>query len=191
LCYYLSMRIASIDPRVKAVATAAACYGPKHSIFQQASPRFKQVFMYMAGIHDEAEFDALAAKMTLDEVAARVRCPSLQVVGEFDPLAPLDGVLAVYRQVPPPKELWVLENDFHVPRGVPNFGNADVYGFLADWLRDALHGRKPQNLDRIVLVAQKEGPGPYADPIPGVHLPERLGGRNLGLSAAQRGPAGG
>ncbi len=165
------MEIAAIDKRVKAIATAAACYGPKQAIFEQASPRFKQVFMYMAGIHDEATFDAMADKMTLDALARQVGCPSLQVVGEYDPLAPLDDVLAVYEKVPKPRELSVVENDFHVPRNIENFGGTMFYGYLADWLDDALAGRKPADLDCIVLVRQKEGPGPYANPIKGVHLP--------------------
>jgi hypothetical protein len=184
------MEIAAADRRVEAVATAAACYGPKQAIFETASPRFKQVFMYMAGIHDEAAFDAMAETMTLDAVAPRVECPSLQVVGEYDPLAPLDDVLAVYRLVPPPKEIWVCENDFHVPRGTANFGHADFYGFLANWLRDALEGRMPRDLDRVVLEGQKDGPGPYGEAVRGVHLPERLGLDHAGPSAAQRGPAG-
>jgi pimeloyl-ACP methyl ester carboxylesterase len=187
---YWGMRIAAIDPRVKAVATAAACYGPKAAIFQQASPRFKQVFMYMAGIHDEAEFDALADQMILDDAAPRVTCPSLQVVGEYDPLAPLEDVMAVYKLVPAPKEMWVCENDFHVPRNTSNFGNADFYGFLADWLADALAGRKPADLDKVVIVGQKDGKGPYGEPARGVYLPQRLGNADAGLSAAQRGPAG-
>lgn len=185
---FWGMRIAAIDPRVKAVATAAACYGPKAAIFEQASPRFKQVFMYMAGIHDEAEFDKLADQMTLDEAAPKVHCPSLQVVGEYDPLAPLDDVLEVYKLVPPPKEVWVCENDFHVPRDTSNFGMANFYGFLADWLNDALAGKKSGNLDKVVLVRQKDGPGPYAEPVSGVFLPERLGGKFGGMTAAQRGP---
>lgn len=187
---FWGMRIAAMDPRVKAVATAAACYGPKDAIFEQASPRFKQVFMYMAGIHDEAEFDAMAAKMTLDAQAPLVKCPSLQVVGEYDPLAPLDDVMKVYKLVAPPKEMWVCENDFHVPRGTSNFGGADFYGYLADWLNDALAGKKSGNLDNIILVPQKDGPGPYSAPVSGVYLPERLGASHRGLSEAQLGPGG-
>jgi len=187
---YWGMEVAAYDERVKAVATGAACYGPKHAIFEQASPRFKQVFMYMAGIHDEAEFDRMAEQMTLDKVAPKVRCPSLQVVGEYDPLAPLQDVVAIYKKVPRPRELWVCENDFHVPRGTENFGGTSFYGFLADWLNDALAGRKPADLDQIVLVKQKEGPGPYASPVTGagVRLPDRLGGSFAGLSDAQKSP---
>ena len=83
----------------------------------------------------------------------------------------------------------MCENDFHVPRGTSNFGMADVYCDLADWLNDALAGKKPADLDRVAIVGQKEGPGPYAEPAKGVYPPDRLGGRFSGLTAAQRGPS--
>jgi pimeloyl-ACP methyl ester carboxylesterase len=188
---YWGMEVAAIDKRVKAVATAAACYGPKRPIFEQASPRFKQMFMYMAGIHDEDAFDAMADKMTLDALAPKVACPSLQLVGEYDPLTPLADVLPVYEKVPVPREMWVIENAFHTQRDVENFGGATVFGMLADWLNDALTGKIPADLDKIVFVRQKDGRGPYDGPMTGVLLPERLGLPNGGLSAAQRDPAGG
>jgi pimeloyl-ACP methyl ester carboxylesterase len=188
---YWGMEVAAIDKRVKAVATAAACYGPKRPIFELASPRFKQMFMYMAGIHDEDAFDAMADKMTLDALAPKVVCPSLQLVGEYDPLTPLADVLSVYEKVPAPREMWVIENAFHTARDLENLGGATVFGMLADWLNDALTGKIPAALDKIVYVRQKEGRGPYDEPMTGVLLPERLGLPNGGLSAAQRGPAGG
>ena len=187
---YWGTELAAMDSRVKAVATGAACYGPKYAIFEQASPRFKQVFMYMAGIHDEAKFDKAFEGMTLDKLAPKVKCPSLLVVGEYDPLAPLDDVLKIYEKIPAPRELWVCENDFHVPRGTENFGLTSFYGFLADWINDVFAGKKGKDLDQIVLVKQMEGPGPYAKPIEGVLLPERLGKGSKGLSAAQKGPSG-
>jgi pimeloyl-ACP methyl ester carboxylesterase len=186
---YWGMRIAATDSRVKAIATSAACYSGKRAIFEEASPRFKQVFMYMAGIDNEDEFDALAERMTLDGMAARITCPSLMVVGEYDPLAHLEDVLDVYRQVPAPKELWVVEDDFHQPRGVENVGGIDSLAFQADWIRDALNGRKPSGLDRIVLV-DKMGKGQYSDPIKGVYLPERRNEPPATLTEAQLGPAG-
>lgn len=187
---YWGMRIAATDPRVKAVATAAACYGPKWPIFNEASPRFKQIFMYMSGIHDESAFDAMADEMTLDALAPRIRCPALMVTGEYDPLAHLEDVVAVYGKVGGPKELWVVENNFHSPRHVDNFAGLDFFGYLADWLRDAVEGRKPADLKREVFVREKEGLGAYTGPAPGIFIPERYGTRGAGLTPAQQGPAG-
>jgi len=90
---YWGMQMAAADKRVKAIATAAACYGPMTSIFEEETPHFKQVFMYMAGIEDEAQFDEMANQMSLDGIAGDVTCPCLIISGEYDPLAPLDTVL--------------------------------------------------------------------------------------------------
>lgn len=192
---YWGMRIAGTDDRVKAVATAAATYGPKRAIFEEASPRFKQVFMYMAGIHDEGEFDRFAEQMVLDDLATGVTCQSLMVVGEYDPLAHLEDVLDIYDLVPSPKEIWIVENDFHSPRGTSNFGWIDYYDYLADWIRDAVAGRKPDDLDRKVLVRQRNGLGPYGEAVDDLRLPGRLAFEgvqdiSLGLTDAQLGPAG-
>jgi pimeloyl-ACP methyl ester carboxylesterase len=187
---YWGMRLAALDKRVKAVATAAANYGPKTEIFEQASPRFKQVFMYMAGIHDEDEFDEFASQMNLEDIADDVTCPTLMVAGEYDPLAPLETVLDFYDTVPTPKELWVVENDYDIPRNRPNFGGMDFFPFLIDWLKDALEGKYPDNHKRETLVPDHSGCGPYGDQIEGGFLlPERVGAAP-GLSEIQSGPAG-
>ncbi|MPZ87243.1 MAG: alpha/beta hydrolase [Nitriliruptorales bacterium] len=166
-------RLAALDSRVKAIATAAACYGSKRPLFQFASPRFKQMFMYMAGIHDEDEFDDLAEQMGLLDEAAQIRCPSLQVIGEYDPLCYLEDAYDVYERIQGPKEFWVIENDFHIPVACRNLGGLDIYPFLADWLRDALNGRFADGHRRDVLVQERRGAGPYSDPVPGYWLPER------------------
>jgi pimeloyl-ACP methyl ester carboxylesterase len=187
---YWGMRIAATDHRVKAVATAAACYGPKQAIFNEASPRFKQVFMYMSGIHDEEKFDAFAEQMTLDALVPNIKCPSLMVTGEYDALAHLEEVVAVYQKVGGPKELWVLENNFHNPRFMEHIGGMEFIGYLADWLKDALAGRKPANLKREVFIREKDGLGAYTAPGTGLFLPERFGEKNGSPSPAQLGPAG-
>ena len=185
-----AMELAAIDDRVKAIATAAATYGPKRALFEQASPRSKQVGMYMADIHDEDEFDAFADQLVIDEFAPNVACPSLFCAGEYDDVGPIEEVLDVYRLVPPPKELWVIENGFHNPIGTSNFGGTGFFGVLADWLNDVLAGKKPADLDRLVLIPVRGGAGPYSDPVPGILLPERAGRTNTGLTQAQLGPAG-
>jgi cephalosporin-C deacetylase-like acetyl esterase len=171
-------RLAALDPRVKAVATAAACYGSKRPLFELASPRFKQIFMYMAGIHDEDEFDVFAEGLGNVDQAHQIRCPSLQVIGEYDPLCYLEDAYEVYQNISGPKEFWVIENDFHVPVNVPNLGGMDVYPFLADWIKDALAGRFRPGHAREVLI-RENGIGPYDDAAAGYWLPERatqLGG---------------
>jgi dipeptidyl aminopeptidase/acylaminoacyl peptidase len=186
---YWGMQIAAVDKRVKAVGTAAACYGPMTSIFEEETPHFKQVYMYMAGMQNEDEFDNMASQMKLDNYLPNIKCPCLIVNGEYDPLAPLDTVLSVYEQVPGPKEIWVVEDEFHTPRHGESFGGADFYGFLADWIRDALNGKFKKGHDHRVLI-RKMGNGPYGEEVKSIKLPERLGVKYQGLSKSQLGPAG-
>jgi alpha-beta hydrolase superfamily lysophospholipase len=185
-----AMALAAMDKRVKAIATAAATYGPKTALFEKASPRSKQIGMYMANIHDEDAFDAFAARLVVDKFVPGVRCPALFCSGEYDDIAPLRDVVDIFRKVPGPKELWVVENGFHNPVGIPNFGGNPFFGMLADWLNDALAGRKAADLDRTVVIPVRGGAGPYTEPVRGIFLPERIGDAFEGLTAAQAGPAG-
>lgn len=157
---YWAPLIASRDHRVKACATSHACYGDKTSMFEQASPRFKQVFMYMAGVHDEDAFDDMARRMTLIGRAKDIECPMLMITGEYDPLCSLADTLAVYDELRVPKEIWVFENEFHRVSNSKALGDAPIHGFMIDWLLAAMDGRLPADHKREVLVPQA-GLGPY------------------------------
>ena len=89
-------RLAALDPRIKACVAASATLAEKKYIFNQSSPRFKQVFMYMAGIKDESSFDSVADQMVLKGFGSRIHCPVLLVTGEFDPLSPVEAALEFY-----------------------------------------------------------------------------------------------
>lgn len=162
---YWGHRLAAYDSRVKAVATGAACYGGKREIFEMASPRFKQMFMYMSGIHDEREFDKMTAMMHLKGYGAKTHCACLMSIGEYDPLSPMDETLALFEELAGPKELWIFEDDFHSSGkgagGMKHLGGLSLYPFLADWLKTALEGRLPANLNRKVLIHPSYGAGPY------------------------------
>lgn len=172
---YWGMRFAAREHRLAAVATAGACYGGKREIFNMSSPRFKQIFMYMAGMTDEDAFDEMASKMYLGDEVGRITAPCLMVTGEYDPLAYLEDSVAVYEAVTAPKELWVLENEFHFPleSSSSNLGQRPVFDFIADWLVDAFASRYGPGHAREVLVEQSTGPGPYATQSRGLFLPRR------------------
>jgi pimeloyl-ACP methyl ester carboxylesterase len=178
---YWAPLIASRDPRVKACASAHACYGDKTSMFEQASPRFKQVFMYMAGIHDEAEFDRMAARMTLVGRARDIACPMLMITGEYDPLCPIEEGVRVYDEVQAPKELWVFENEFHRVTNSKALGGAAVHGFMVDWLKDAMAGRFQSGYRREVLIPQR-GLGPYHPDGTPIFLPGRANAASASVS---------
>jgi dipeptidyl aminopeptidase/acylaminoacyl peptidase len=171
---YWAPLIASRDHRVKACASAHACYGDKVSMFEQASPRFKQLFMYMAGVHEEAAFDALARQMTLVGRARDIDCPTLMITGEYDPLCTVGESLRVYDELRAPKEIWVFENEFHRVTNSKALGGAAIHGFMVDWLKDAMDGKLPADHHREVLIPQK-GRGPFEPDGAQIFLPGRAG----------------
>ena len=119
---YWSLRLSSYDHRAAVVVSAVACFNPNNTIFTQSSPRFKQMFMYMAGYDDEAKFDkGVASGMTVRGYLGKIKCPTLLVTGEFDPLCPLEDAVEAYRDLKVPKEMWVFENQYHPLWGSPTW----------------------------------------------------------------------
>jgi len=168
-------RTAAMDDRIKAMATTHAVYGSKVAIFEEASPRFKQMFMYMAGIHDEDEFDAMAERMTTVGYGNKIHCPTLMVTGEFDPLCHLEAAFDLFDEIQAPREMWVFENEFHRVAAKEGIVGLDHHLFMADWIQDALAGKFAPDHRKIVLVPQKRGAGPYEPPVESIYLPGRLG----------------
>jgi fermentation-respiration switch protein FrsA (DUF1100 family) len=143
-----------------ALVSGVACFNPNNTIFTQSSPRFKQMFMYMAGMDDEDGFDAMARAMTVRGHLGRVTCPTLLVTGEFDPLCPLEDAVEAYEELQVAKELWVLENQFHPLWKLANLGSLDCHEYVLDWLGRALAGGIPAGHRRIAY-ARQHGDGPF------------------------------
>ena len=87
---YWGPRVAAYDPRVKAVVGAMGIYLQKDTIFKHSKPAYRANYMYMSNIYDEEEFDAMAAQMTLEPLAGKIKCPTLLAMGEYDELCPLE-----------------------------------------------------------------------------------------------------
>lgn len=159
-------RLAAYDSRIGACAAASAVFAEKEFIFEISSPRFKQVFMYMAGIQEEDEFDSMAKGMTLRGYAPKIKCPTLLASGEFDPLSPIQYALEFFRELGGPKELWVLENEFHRVWAMQGLAGLDLNPFAVDWIRDALEGKLSPRHNKTVYVRQKAGKGVWGEPLP-------------------------
>jgi pimeloyl-ACP methyl ester carboxylesterase len=153
---YWSLRLASYDHRAAAIASTVACFYPNNTIFTQSSPRFKQVFMYMAGLTDDEEaFDRMAREMTVDGYLDKISCPTLLVTGEFDPLCPLEDAIRAFEGLTCNREMWVIENQFHIPI----IGGIEAHPYVCDWLERALI-RGQSNADRVAYV-RPAGDGPF------------------------------
>ncbi|UCE33091.1 MAG: alpha/beta hydrolase [Deltaproteobacteria bacterium] len=157
---YWGSHITAFDNRIKATVAAMGNFMmDRPAIFEEASPRFRLTYKYMAGIEDEDEFDEMVGKMTLRGIGKQIKNPFLIIAGEFDPLNPLEEADAFFSEIVGPKEMWVMEDDFHsiFARGLCNIPMATV---AADWLRDKLDGKYDPNMAKRTLVPLK-GMGPY------------------------------
>ena len=162
---YWSLRLASYDHRAAAIASGVACFNPNNTIFSVSSPRFKQMFMYMAGLDDEDEFDKMSSEMTVKGYSEKISCPTLLATGEFDPLCPLENAVEVFEDLKCSKEMWVIEDQFHPLWGIPNLGKLDCHHYIMDWLQRVLFSDNPADgvADGRIAYVANGGDGPFGD----------------------------
>ncbi|MFN0300473.1 MAG: alpha/beta hydrolase family protein [Burkholderiales bacterium] len=161
---YWSLRLSSYDHRPAAVVSSVACFNPNNTIFTQSSPRFKQMFMYMAGYENEERFDEEVAKgMTVRGYLDKITCPTLLVTGEFDPLCPLEEAIEAFEDLDVPKEMWVFENQYHPLWGIGNLGGMDCHDYVLDWLSEALNGKPLTRRHKRIAYVRENGDGPWGN----------------------------
>jgi dipeptidyl aminopeptidase/acylaminoacyl peptidase len=128
------------DPRYKACAVTATCLEPGfHTIFEEASPTFKQRFMYMSGYTDEDAFDRFVKTLTWEGHVENVRVPYLCVTGEMDELSPLEHTERFMSKLDCPRRLVVYQDCRHSVGNVPstNLGPTPQV-LVADWMQARL-----------------------------------------------------
>ncbi len=133
---------AGAEPRYRAAAVMSTCLEPGcRTIFEEASPTFKRRFMYMAGITDEAEFDAFRETLTWEDHAEKIRMPYLCLAGEADELSPLAHTERLFRVLTAPRRLVVYADSRHSVGNVPAANLGPSPGVLmADWMLGRLAG---------------------------------------------------
>src|SRR3984893_12734251 len=144
--------LAAHEPRIRAFAAMSVCHEPGcHTIFQEASPTFKKRFMYMSGMTDEAEFDAMRKTITWEGHAEKISAPYLVVAGECEELSPIGHSERLIRSVKGPRQMVVYEGSRHSVGNVPaaNLGPFPPM-LVADWLADRLP-RQPVFHQDLVL----------------------------------------
>lgn len=145
---------AAAEPRYRACAVTATCLEPGcHTIFEEASPTFKQRFMYMSGYTDEAAFDAFRKTLTWEGHAEKIRVPYLCVAGECDELSPLAHTERLLTTLQCPKQLVVYQGSRHSVGNVPSAQLGPTPAVLvADWMSARLAG-KPFGSERWFVKA--------------------------------------
>ncbi|MBI4195816.1 MAG: prolyl oligopeptidase family serine peptidase [Betaproteobacteria bacterium] len=135
--------VAAHEPRFQACAVTATCLEPGcRTIFEEASPTFKQRFMYMSGYRDEDAFDEFRKTLTWEGHAGNIRMPYLCVAGEADELSPLEHTERMMRTLQCPKRLVVYQDCRHSVGNVPstNLGPTPQV-LVADWMSARLAGK--------------------------------------------------
>ncbi len=127
---------AGSEARFKAAVINAPCLEPGcHTIFQEASPTFKQRFMFMSNIQDEAEFDSFRQSISWDGYAQNIKMPFLCLTGESDELSPLTHVEQMFAAMDGPRQLVIYQDSRHAIGSVPS-ANLGPFpqGLMADWM---------------------------------------------------------
>ncbi|MDB5810902.1 MAG: dipeptidyl aminopeptidase [Betaproteobacteria bacterium] len=146
--------VAANEPRFSACAVTATCLEPGcHTIFEEASPTFKQRFMYMAGYTDEDAFDQFAKTLTWHGHAEKIRMPFHCIAGEADELCPLEHTEAMLNEITAPKRLVIYQDSRHSVGNVPSTNLGPTPAVLtADWMQARLAG-KPFESERWFVEA--------------------------------------
>lgn len=154
-------RFAAADDRLAAAALPWASICDKHYLFEEDSPRYKQLFSYLTGAASEAELDDFAAQMGLEEVMPRIACPTLITVGEYDQRSPIEEVYPLFDALQAPAELWVFADQHHhtnVRSGDPMWRH-DINSMALDWLQDRFSGKAPARAGEVLYI-EPGGGGP-------------------------------
>ncbi|MGH3484198.1 MAG: alpha/beta hydrolase family protein [Nocardioidaceae bacterium] len=162
---YWGARFAATDERLAANAFVWASICDKYHLFEEESPRYKQLFAFLTGLDTEAELDEFIAGMALDDLLPRISAPTLLTVGEYDPRSPVDEVYELYDLIEAPAQLWVYADQHHganIRSSDANQWYADHHSTTADWLKERLSG-KPIDAPGETLYIQPASQSP-SDP---------------------------
>lgn len=158
---FWGMRFAGYDERIKALVAAGATIADKYILTDLEAPRWKQLLAFVTQSETEEELDATMRSMTMEGYMERVQCPTLLIVGEYDPRAPLHEVYRLFDQMTAPAELWVMADQHHIPSFAGPKGPSwllAIHGVVVDWLRDRLAGGPVPHPGQVRRVIGPQGP---------------------------------
>ena len=144
----------AIADRLRGAVVGLPCFEPGMiKIFEEASPTYKNRFMFMAGYEDEEEFDEFIKGFDLRTRVSNLICPFMVLGGELDELAPIRHVFEVVKKIPGPSEIVVYQNERHAPGRLPSSQlGPHWYAMMADWLTARVRDRAPIDKSRYWFV---------------------------------------
>ena len=158
---YWGARFAATEKRLAAAVIMWASICDKYYLFEEESPRYKQLFAFLTGAKSEKELDAFREQMGLEELIQQIECPSLLTVGQYDPRSPLTEVFDLYDSMTAPRELWVYQDQHHNTNMKGSFATqwaGDHHSMSADWLKARMSGRPIEKSGGTKWLASGSGP---------------------------------
>ena len=138
---FFSAAMISDEPAFKACAVTGTCYDPGgHAIFDEASPTFKKRFMFMAGVHDEAEFETLRKTIDWKDFAPKIKAPFLVLGGESDELCRLEHTEAFINALGGPRQLVIYQDSRHSLTGPSTTNGPEPRIYQQEWIGRRLRG---------------------------------------------------
>jgi hypothetical protein len=157
------VHLAAADDRIGAAFFPWASICDMYYLFEEESPRYKQLFSYLTRAQDEAQLDAFVARMGLEDLIPRIACPTVMTVGEYDPRSPVEEAMQLFDTMTAPAQLWVFADQHHMNNVRSGAGgamwNLDIHSVGMDFLRDRLEGRPFERVGEV-LYLEPGGPSP-------------------------------
>jgi len=162
---FWATQMAAVEPRFAACAVMYTCFQPHNwPLYEMASPSFKQRFMYMTGVDDEAAFNEVMPKMDVRPLSARISMPYFVMAGEDDSLSDVSCTIDHLNAVRGPKTLVMYAGEEHGMGGSRSSQlGAPFFLIIADWLADRAAGKPLQSTYNLVDRTGKMHSEPWGD----------------------------
>ena len=149
---FWATQMAAAEPRFAALAVMYSCFQPRNwPLYEMAAPSFKQRFMYMAGIADEAAFGALMDRMDVAPLSPKLAMPNFVMCGEDDSLSDVACTIEHLNNVPGAKTLLMYAGEEHGMGGSRSSQLATpFFAMIADWLADRAAGKPLESTYNVV-----------------------------------------
>jgi 2,6-dihydroxypseudooxynicotine hydrolase len=132
---YYAVRVAAMEPRVRATIELAGTYSLE-SQWDQRSVVSRDAFIKRSGAHSEAEARERAKLIDMGGLGPRISRPILVLHGKLDPIAPFDGAVRLAEETPTAK-LVAYEDGNH---GMTNRA-FESRALMSDWMAEQLSAR--------------------------------------------------
>ena len=162
---FWATQMAAAEPRFAACAVMYTCFQPHNwPLYEMAAPSFKQRFMYMTGVADEAAFAGVMARMDVMQLSAKLAMPYFVMAGEDDSLSDFACTVEHLNNVPGPKTLVVYAGEEHGMGGSRSSQlGSPFFPLIADWLMDRARGKPLESSYNVVDTLGQMHSEPWGD----------------------------